>query len=160
VGQDRHALALTRRAVRPIPLLVIQLIYTSKVVTPLAPDALRALLVRSRANNARLGVTGMLLHLDGSYLQVLEGKSAMVHALFARIRADRRHAHIITLMVRDLEERNFGDWSMAFFDGSGRAATMPGYRATAGFADLADDPATLLKIVGDFGGGRWRSLAA
>jgi hypothetical protein len=139
---------------------VIQLIYASRAVTPFTSDDLRAMLVRSRAHNARIGVTGMLLHVDGAFLQVLEGKSAIVHALYARIRADRRHGGILTLLVRDLEARSFGEWSMRYFDASGRGASLRGYGPEVGFADLQEDATTLGQIVEDFRDGRWGTLAA
>ena len=139
---------------------MIQLLNASTAVTPFAPDALRALVVRARAYNARIGVTGMLLHIDGSFLQVLEGKSAVVHALSAKIRTDRRHASVMTLLVRDLETRCFSDSTMACFDGSGRGEVPPGYRPGAGFADLQGDATALLQIVESFRDGRWRALAA
>jgi hypothetical protein len=137
---------------------VIQLIFTSKAVTPFVPVDLLAMLHAARARNARIGVTGMLLHVDGAYLQVLEGRSAAVHSLLARIRADRRHAQFVMLLVRDLEHRDFD--GLAFFDGTGCAAALPGHRAATGFADLAGDPTTLLQLVASFRDGRRCALAA
>lgn len=67
---------------------------------------------------------------------------------------------MIKLVARDIAERNFPDWSMGFFDGSGRASSLDGYRAGTGFADLVGDSAAVLRIVRDFREGRWRALAA
>lgn len=139
---------------------MIQLIYASRAVTPFGPDSLRAMLVRSRAYNARIGVTGMLLYVDGFFFQVLEGKSAVVHALAARVRADGRHAGVVTLLVRDLEERCFAGSTMAFFDGSGRGDTLPGYSAETGFAAMQEDALAIQNLVECFRDGRLRVLAA
>ena len=49
---------------------------------------------------------------------------------------------------------------MGFFDASGRASKVAGYRAGTGFADLVGEVGAVLKIVQDFRDGRWRSLAA
>ncbi|MFO1249048.1 MAG: BLUF domain-containing protein [Alphaproteobacteria bacterium] len=38
---------------------------------------------RSRANNALLGITGLLLHIDGGFLQMLEGEERSVRELYA-----------------------------------------------------------------------------
>jgi len=138
---------------------VIQLIYSSVATAPFSPDALRALLVRARARNTTAEVSGMLLHVDGAFLQVLEGDAPVLDALFHRIGADPRHKRVLLLLSQDLPERNFSDWSMGFFDASGRGAALPGYRQSAGFADLVGDTAKIRRVVADFRDGRWRSLA-
>jgi len=142
------------------PTVVIQLVYSSSATIPFDAAALRELLTRARAHNTAAGVSGVLLHVDGSFLQVLEGEPAPVHWLLARIEADRRHKRVLKLVERDITERNFPDWSMGFFDASGHAASVIGYRTTTGFADLMGDTATLLRVVTDFRDGRWRTLAA
>jgi hypothetical protein len=139
---------------------VIQLIYTSAAARPFTTEALRELLRRARETNTALGVSGLLLHVDGTFLQLLEGERDAVQGLYDRISRDPRHARVVTLLARDIDERNFPDWSMGFFDGTGRATSVAGYRAGTGFTDLAGDTSTVLKIVRDFRGGRWRSLAA
>jgi hypothetical protein len=140
--------------------MVRQLIYTSRARAPFTADELRALLVKARHTNTILGITGMLFHIDGAFFQVLEGDPDRVDALYARIRADHRHSQALILMVRELSSRNFPDWSMGFFDGSGRAHDLPGYRSDRGFADLVGDTTKLVQICEDFRGGRWRSIAA
>jgi hypothetical protein len=53
----------------------------------------------ARDTNARLGLTGMLLHAEGSFFQVLEGQADVVDALYAKIECDQRHAQV-TLIIR------------------------------------------------------------
>jgi hypothetical protein len=72
------------------------------------PDILRA----SQKNNARDGVTGMLLYADGNFLQVLEGPPETVERTFARIEQDPRHSHIIVMSDEPTTQRDFADWSM------------------------------------------------
>ena len=50
-----------------------QLIYVSKATRALDKEELTTLLGKIRPNNSRLGITGILLHDSGSFLQVLEG---------------------------------------------------------------------------------------
>jgi Sensors of blue-light using FAD len=139
---------------------VIQLLYCSTAAKPFSPEALRALLVLARARNTAAEVSGMMLHIDGSFLQALEGEPSVVAALFGRISADPRHVRVQLLRREDITSRSFGDWSMGFVDASGQGASLPGYRQTAGFADLLGDPAMITRVVTEFRGGRWRSLAA
>lgn len=139
---------------------MFQLVYASAASLPFTVEMLRDLLSVARTTNTGLGVSGMLLHVDGAFLQVLEGEHDVVEKLYAHILRDRRHRGCLRLVARDISERNFPDWSMGFFDGSGRASSVAGYRAASGFADLFGDTAAVLKIVQDFRDGRWRSLAA
>lgn len=136
------------------------MLYSSAASKPFTPEALRALLVLARARNTAAEVSGMLLHIDGSFLQVLEGEPAVVAALFGRISADPRHARVRLLRKEDITSRSFGDWSMGFVDASGKGAALPGYRRSTGFADLLGDPALITRVVTEFRDGRWRSLAA
>ena len=53
---------------------MLQMIYTSAATKPISPKELQELLVISRRNNIRDGITGMLLFEDGTFLQVLEGE--------------------------------------------------------------------------------------
>jgi hypothetical protein len=138
---------------------VIQLVYSSAAVEPFSPEALRTLLVGARARNTAAAVSGMLLHVDGVFLQVLEGEPQVVNALYTRIGADPRHTRMLLLLSQDIKARNFPDWSMGFFDASGRGSAFPGYRRNAGFADLVGDTAKIMRVVTDFRDGRWRSLA-
>jgi len=138
---------------------MIQLIYASTATVLFSSGDLRALLARTRERNATAGVTGMLLHVSGAFMQVLEGDSEIVHALYARIRRDRRHARVVTLRIGDLDERTFAE-SMEFFDGTGRASMVTGYRSATGFSHLATDPETALQIVDEVRGDRWCARAA
>ena len=91
-----------------------QLLYVSHVTRPLAPAALNDLLVGARANNALLGITGLLLHIDGGFLQMLEGEERAVRELYTRIAADPRHSDPRIMLDREIPCRVFADWSMGY----------------------------------------------
>lgn len=104
------------------------LIYVSSAVRPLSRDELVVLLVTCRENNARMGITGMLLYKEGNFMQVLEGEEPAVRALYEKIRTDPRHTGEILLWQGPLEGRQFGEWSMGFQDlDSEEARSTPGY---------------------------------
>ncbi|MBF9236635.1 BLUF domain-containing protein [Hymenobacter sp. BT683] len=90
------------------------LVYTSSATLPFPEQELRRLLVQWRANNARLGVTGVLMYSDGDIMQVLEGESDRVHDLFDVIAADVRHQGVTKIADGPVRERAFADWSMRF----------------------------------------------
>lgn len=96
----------------PTPLL--QLMYVSTASWKLGDGELTAILDVSRANNRKRGVTGLLLHLDHGFLQILEGPEDAVQELFTTIERDARHLGIRVLIQQPVSERLFGQWSMGF----------------------------------------------
>lgn len=88
--------------------------YASSAVRVFTAEELTALLAVSRARNGAAGVTGMLVHKGGNFLQALEGPEHAVRATMARIARDPRHRSVIMLHEGFHEERLFGEWSMAF----------------------------------------------
>ncbi|HVJ55034.1 MAG TPA: BLUF domain-containing protein [Aliidongia sp.] len=92
---------------------MFSLVYVSAAVPGFSDVDLAQLLHQSRSNNGAQGVTGLLLHVGGNFMQVLEGTRAAVEQTFERIAADTRHHNLLVLLRFDLPERQFPDWSMA-----------------------------------------------
>ena len=88
--------------------------YLSSAVEQMLPAELDAILEVARENNRPREITGLLIYHDAQFLQALEGPGRHVKAVFARIKADRRHTGCLTLESRAVESRLFGDWSMAY----------------------------------------------
>jgi hypothetical protein len=138
---------------------VIRLVYVSTATVAFGDKELRALLAVARERNAAVSVTGMLLHDNGAFMQVLEGAPDAVEAVFARIGRDSRHRQVIMLDRRDLDERDFPDWSMGFVDVHGTARRLPGFRSVGELAALAGNRAQIDRIVAAFRNGRWHQSA-
>lgn len=89
-------------------------IYTSEI----APEVqerekqLDKIVSKSVANNHACGVTGVLLQMDGRFIQVVEGDDPVVDGLFKKIRCDARHRNIEVLFDNHVSARGFPDWSM------------------------------------------------
>lgn len=96
--------------------MIFQLVYRSTASRHLPASALLELLERSRANNARLEITGMLLFHSGQFLQMLEGEEAVVRERYAVIGQDERHKWVSLVMTGPGAERDFPDWTMGFRD--------------------------------------------
>lgn len=88
----------------------------------MSADALGRLLDTSRRNNRRDGITGVLLYLDGNFLQYIEGPRPAMDVLFAHIRRDSRHRRILVLEEGARERRVFSAWSMGFQEVDGSAS--------------------------------------
>jgi hypothetical protein len=113
------------------------LLYVSSATRHIPPDELATLLERSRRKNTSLGVTGMLLHKDGNFMQVLEGDATAVRQLFDMIGRDPRHAGVLVLRHVEQSTREFADWSMAFTD-----LNDPAARAVPGYSEFLNTPLT------------------
>ena len=93
---------------------MIQYVYISSAVELFSDEALVELLRKSRENNQRLEITGLLLYRGGNFMQLLEGPEAAVDALAAHIGRDPRHGNVIRLIRRRAERRLFPTWAMGF----------------------------------------------
>ncbi len=104
------------------------LVYVSSATRDFSVAELSAMLATFRENNARHGITGLLLYKDGHFMQVLEGEAEPLAELFRRIARDPRHKGVITLLEQEVAERSFGEWSMAFPDfGAAEVQALPGF---------------------------------
>lgn len=95
--------------------IMYYLVYVSFAIKPFTPKGLRKLLIHCRDNNIENGITGILLYIEGKFVQILEGKSEKVKVLFEKIKRDRRHKDISRILEGPLESRNFPNFSMGFF---------------------------------------------
>jgi len=93
--------------------MLIRLVYVSKAVGPQTPESTHAILRRAQAWNAANAVTGVLCEGQGVFLQVLEGESRNVTALYARIHADPRHRDLSLIHCQSIVARRYEGWSMA-----------------------------------------------
>jgi hypothetical protein len=118
---------------------LISTIYVSSASRPLDKDEMLQILRASRRNNEKMGVSGMLLHRDGNFMQVLEGPQEAVNQLIATIKDDPRHHGFLSLWAKPITERRFAEWSMAFRDITGLADNEEGHSPflNKGFRDEA-----------------------
>ncbi|WP_295457426.1 phosphate-starvation-inducible PsiE family protein [uncultured Thiodictyon sp.] len=93
---------------------MIQVLYISSAIEPFSTKELLGLLEVCRESNAGIGVTGMLLYGNGTFLQVLEGEEKVIDGLLDRIRHDPRHTDFHILHRHPIERRQYSDWSMGF----------------------------------------------
>src|SRR5581483_8846760 len=93
-----------------------ELIYGSVQTRPFTPVKLSELLTHARAQNQQLDVTGVLLHQNGVFIQVIEGEDKVVSALYDRISRDPRHKNVAVFRRGPIQARQFADWSMGFVE--------------------------------------------
>lgn len=93
--------------------MLIRVFYVSAALGPQTPAVTQSILQQSRAYNSQHGITGVLLQGQGIYLQALEGEQDAVNRLYARITADPRHNRVEMVHCENIEQRRYGNWSMA-----------------------------------------------
>lgn len=64
--------------------------------------------------NPTLKITGVLLHNNNFFLQVLEGDKTTLTDLFAKIRKDKRHKDILTILDQKIDHRIFQGYEANF----------------------------------------------
>ncbi len=92
-----------------------RLIYVSRNLIPshrLGVE-LEAILNSAHRNNAKLGVTGALIHNENCFAQLLEGSEDAVQSVFERIEADPRHTGACVVEIGAVSHRSFPHWAMA-----------------------------------------------
>ncbi len=139
---------------------LIEVVYASGATRPFDDEELAELLEKARANNHALGVSGILLYLDGSFLQVLEGPEEAVHALYDKIALDKRHNNVLVLKKSSIETRTFGEWKMGCVSlDKSRLHEIPGFSRflRSGVLHVEEgDGDQLRKILSAFRDGRYR----
>ena len=141
---------------------MIQMIYASAATVKFTDADLKKLLAIARRNNTKLGISGMLVYQDGTFLQILEGKESTVDLLFKKIERDRRHGKVQLLLKAPIEKRSFGDWKMGFVNATGRVLNeFPGFcdffRSDQPFGDEQIDRAR--SVLMKFREGAWQHIA-
>ncbi|NVK39436.1 MAG: BLUF domain-containing protein [Gammaproteobacteria bacterium] len=95
-----------------------RLVYASKSTVDLQGSGVNLeigrILTKSKRNNPKLNIGGVLYYGDGYFFQVLEGARDDIYALYEKIGKDTRHSELKVLTEGYIDQGLFGDWSMHF----------------------------------------------
>lgn len=138
-----------------------QLIYASAAKYDFDVAELHILLEKSRRENLKNEISGMLLYQNQSFFQVLEGPEANVAKTYERINADPRHAGISKLLQLSIEQRAFSNWTMGharvtLTDLSKIEGLNDFFRKDTQFIDIGKSRA--IRLLSAFRDGEWRAL--
>ncbi len=99
---------------------LIQIIYishstfeTADKVNKIEPNVVR-ILAKSRINNRKNGLVGVMYFGDGAFFQCLEGEEEAINTLFAKIEKDPRHKDIKLISRKYISKLSFPDWAMKY----------------------------------------------
>jgi hypothetical protein len=117
--------------------------YVSTQTRPLVTDDLTDLLDEALGRNRDRAITGLLLHREGSFFQVLEGEKDDVMKVYESIKRDPRHHRVKVLFEGGIDAREFPDWQMGFVELDGvDVGQLPGF---SDFLNSSAPPRLLLE---------------
>ena len=88
-----------------------QVIYSSAM--PFDIHDMEDILTKARTRNEALDITGVLIYVEGVFIQVLEGEKDRVLELMRSIESDPRHNALKLFYQAELSCRTFDAWRMA-----------------------------------------------
>ncbi len=94
------------------PTQLCRLAYTSARAQNCTDEEITNIVETARKNNPEKSLTGMLLHTNTRFLQVLEGPYAQVIALYEKIAKDKRHIGSRIRFCEPAKARHFSNWGM------------------------------------------------
>lgn len=90
------------------------LCYISKQKDSLSSSNLEDLFQFVVETNTTLNISGVLLHNNNFFLQVLEGDKDSIQDLFAKIRRDQRHHELLLILNQKVDNRIFNNYEATF----------------------------------------------
>ena len=95
---------------------MIRLLYCSQAKSDFSEEVLKEILLISRKNNSAAGITGVLVHGGGMFMQVLEGPEQNVLRTYMKILDDKRHTDSRIIQISPIKERMFDNWTMGVIE--------------------------------------------
>lgn len=135
--------------------ILCRLIYKSDTCwDDLSNEMLVDLARQSAENNQAKDVSGLLVLSGETFLQVLEGPSDAVNALYVKIIADPRHSSPRLLTFEPVTNRQFSEWSMHVVDlfdlpQHHRDLLTAKYPMKEDYIEIPDDSALTLSLLLD-----------
>lgn len=91
---------------------MIRILYVSQSTHDITEKQVQDILASSRRNNPANGITGVLIHGGGLFMQVLEGPEQSTLRQYVKILDDRRHGDCKIIHIAPVNKRIFQKWSM------------------------------------------------
>jgi len=92
--------------------MLSQLVYVSNRKETCSKEEIKKILDSCKRNNPSLNITGVLLYSDDKFIQLVEGDSNEINALYERIKTDERHQNCVMIYNAPISEKTFPSWHM------------------------------------------------
>lgn len=87
-----------------------RIIYFSAAPKELTKEEINSLFVTTKASNQKMGITGLLVHIDGNFLHIIEGKKENVLQILETSKTDELHKYVIPVYNKSIPKRIFKEW--------------------------------------------------
>lgn len=89
-----------------------RIVYHSKAALSMKDSEIFSIVSKAQVNNKNLGITGLLLYIEDSFFQLLEGDEQTVKELYYKIAQDERHENVRPVLQGKIDSRDFSSWNM------------------------------------------------
>ncbi|GGG26568.1 hypothetical protein GCM10011344_29150 [Dokdonia pacifica] len=132
--------------------MLYSICYVSTLSNTLEDNELKELFDFCSSKNISKGITGVLLHNSGNFLQYFEGDEVRIKELYySKIKKDTRHKNIITLFEKTIDVQYFTGYEAGFTSiiGENQTRSLRSYLNLLNYLDSAEMEA-LSKTVNSF----------
>ena len=132
---------------------MIQIVYVSRSTFQPGPAAqgiepnIARILAKSRANNRKNGLVGVLYFGDGCFFQCLEGEEDAVDTLYRKLEADPRHRDLKLISRCNIAQPSFATWSMKYIPSEKDVQTLLREQGLRSFDPYLFSEATTQKVL-------------
>ncbi|MFB9055745.1 BLUF domain-containing protein [Mariniflexile ostreae] len=91
-----------------------QLTYYSKANQNISQKDISDILNISTKSNQSQGLTGCLVFIENTFIQILEGDKFKIETLYKTLLADKRHTDLVLISKGYSSKRFFPEWGMAY----------------------------------------------
>jgi hypothetical protein len=94
--------------------MLVRLVYVSYANSVMSEQEVGEILEKSKINNSKKNISGVLMYSDRYFFQCLEGERKDVNKTYLRIAADTRHSRCMQVEYSQVDCRLFANWSMEY----------------------------------------------
>ena len=94
---------------------MFQLTYYSKAIPNISAKDISNILEVAIKNNKEHNLTGCLVFIDNTFIQILEGEKEKIETLYSNLLLDPRHTNVNLISKGESEKRFFSEWGMAYY---------------------------------------------
>ncbi|MBW1298821.1 BLUF domain-containing protein [Aquimarina litoralis] len=87
--------------------------YISNAVK-LDEEEIEELMIHTKTTNNKNGIGGLLIYIDGTFFQIIEGSSNDIKNLFTKIKLDRRHCNILKIFEIKKANKKFERFNFSY----------------------------------------------
>ena len=114
--------------------ILVSMTYASRANPDVSAKDFNEILQQAQENNAANGITGMLTFNKDYFLQTIEGPRAQINRLLHSLISDQRHYDLQLIETRELNHREWAEWSMNYASPTeANAAVYLKYSTTVNF---------------------------